>query len=105
MALPGKKKKKKSSCWAGYVKKGVKKKGNKIEIFFNDFFAPKLFKDLKTRSVIALLFAIMIGIFLAFAFQIKASEKKMVGKIVDVIETGYMLGEKILRYPKVVVAN
>ena len=37
--------------------------------------------------------------------QIKASEKKMVGKIVDVIETGYMLGEKILRYPKVVVAN
>mgnify|MGYP005639452469 FL=1 len=30
MALPGKKKKKKSSCWAGYVKKGVKKKGNKM---------------------------------------------------------------------------
>ena len=29
MALPGKKKKK-SSCWAGYVKKGVKKKGNKM---------------------------------------------------------------------------
>eukprot|EP00942_MAST-04A_sp_MAST-4A-sp1_P003305 g3305.t1 len=57
------------------VNSGGKKKGNKIEIFFNDFFAPKLFKDLKTRSVIALLFAIMIGIFLAFAFQIKASEK------------------------------
>ena len=29
----------------------------------------------------------------------------MVGKVVDVIETGYSLGEKILRYPKVVVAN
>ena len=37
--------------------------------------------------------------------QIKASDKKMVGKIVDIIETGYSLGEKILRYPKVVVAN
>ena len=29
----------------------------------------------------------------------------MIGKVVDVIETGYCLGEKILRYPKVVVAN
>ena len=37
--------------------------------------------------------------------QIKATDKKMVGKVVDVIETGYTLGEKILRYPKVVVAN
>jgi molecular chaperone GrpE len=37
--------------------------------------------------------------------QIKATNSKMVGKIVDVIETGYLLGEKILRYPKVVVAN
>ena len=37
--------------------------------------------------------------------QIKATDKKMVGKIVDVIETGYSIGEKIIRYPKVVVAN
>ena len=37
--------------------------------------------------------------------QIKATDKKMGGKVVDVIETGYSLGEKILRYPKVVVAN
>ena len=37
--------------------------------------------------------------------QIKATDKKMVGKVVDVIETGYSLVEKILRYPKVVVAN
>ena len=37
--------------------------------------------------------------------QIKATDKKMFGKVVDVIETGYSLGEKILRYPKVVVAN
>ena len=37
--------------------------------------------------------------------QIKATDKKMVGKVVDVIEIGYSLGEKILRYPKVVVAN
>ena len=38
-------------------------------------------------------------------FTIEATDKKMVGKVVDVIETGYSLGEKILRYPKVVVAN
>ena len=37
--------------------------------------------------------------------QIKATDKKMVGKVVDIIETGYCLGDKILRYPKVVVAN
>ena len=37
--------------------------------------------------------------------QIKAPNKKMTGKIVDVIESGYMIGDKILRYPKVVVAN
>ena len=37
--------------------------------------------------------------------QIKASDKKMIGKIVDIVESGYVLGEKILRYPKVVVAN
>jgi molecular chaperone GrpE (heat shock protein) len=29
----------------------------------------------------------------------------MIGKIIDIVETGYSLGEKILRYPKVVVAN
>tara|TARA_B100000886_G_C20305236_1_gene441438 strand:- start:323 stop:823 length:501 start_codon:yes stop_codon:yes gene_type:complete len=37
--------------------------------------------------------------------QIKATDKKMVGKVVDIIETGYCMGDKILRYPKVVVAN
>jgi molecular chaperone GrpE len=37
--------------------------------------------------------------------QITAPTESNVGKIVDVIETGYLLGEKILRYPKVVVAN
>ena len=37
--------------------------------------------------------------------QIKATDKKMIGKIVDIVEAGYSLGEKILRYPKVVVAN
>ena len=29
----------------------------------------------------------------------------MKGKIIDVIESGYKLGEKIIRYPKVVVGN
>ena len=37
--------------------------------------------------------------------QIKADKAKNKGKIVDVIEKGYKLGDKILRYPKVVVAN
>ena len=37
--------------------------------------------------------------------QIPAPEDKLKGKIVDVIGTGYMLGEKIIRYPKVVVGN
>lgn len=37
--------------------------------------------------------------------QIKADKDKNKGKIVDVIEKGFMLGEKIIRYPKVVVAN
>ena len=37
--------------------------------------------------------------------QIKATDKKMVGKVVDIIETGYCLGDRILRYPKVIVAN
>ena len=37
--------------------------------------------------------------------QIPAPEDKLKGKIVDVIGTWYMLGEKIIRYPKVVVGN
>ena len=37
--------------------------------------------------------------------QIKADKEKNKGKIVDVIEKGFMLGEKIISYPKVVVAN
>ena len=29
----------------------------------------------------------------------------MKGKIIDITEQGYKLGEKIIRYPKVVVGN
>jgi molecular chaperone GrpE len=29
----------------------------------------------------------------------------MKGKIIDVIERGYKLGEKVIRYPKVVIGN
>ena len=36
--------------------------------------------------------------------QIK-SDKKNIGKVIEVIEVGYMLGEKIIRYPKVIVGN
>ena len=37
--------------------------------------------------------------------QIPAKNDKMKGKIIDVIESGYKLGEKTIRYPKVVVGN
>ncbi|RAV29954.1 nucleotide exchange factor GrpE [Sinomicrobium soli] len=37
--------------------------------------------------------------------QIPAPSEDMKGKIIDVIEKGYRLGEKIIRYPKVVVGN
>lgn len=37
--------------------------------------------------------------------QIPAPSKKMKGKIIDVIEKGYKLGDKIIRHPKVVVGN
>jgi molecular chaperone GrpE len=37
--------------------------------------------------------------------QIPAESKKMKGKVVDVVESGYKLGKKILRYPKVIVGK
>jgi len=37
--------------------------------------------------------------------QIPAPEESLKGKVVDVVGTGYKLGEKIIRYPKVVVGN
>lgn len=37
--------------------------------------------------------------------QIPASSDKMKGKIVDVLEKGYKLGDKIIRFPKVVIGN
>jgi molecular chaperone GrpE len=37
--------------------------------------------------------------------QIPAPSKKLKGKIIDVIEKGYTLGEKIIRYPKVVIGQ
>lgn len=37
--------------------------------------------------------------------QIPAPSEDMKGKIIDVIEKGYLLGEKIIRYPKVVIGN
>lgn len=37
--------------------------------------------------------------------QIPAPNKKMKGKIIDVIEKGFKLGDKIIRHPKVVVGN
>ncbi len=37
--------------------------------------------------------------------QIPAPSKKLKGKIVDVVEKGYKLGDKIIRYPKVVIGQ
>ena len=37
--------------------------------------------------------------------QIKATNENQRGKIIDVIELGYKLGQKIIRYPKVVVGQ
>ncbi len=37
--------------------------------------------------------------------QIPAEDKSMKGKIIDITESGYKLGDKIIRYPKVVVGN
>ncbi|PIF00289.1 MAG: nucleotide exchange factor GrpE [Maribacter sp.] len=37
--------------------------------------------------------------------QIKAPNKKLKGKVIDVVERGYKLGDRIIRHPKVVVGN
>ena len=37
--------------------------------------------------------------------QIPAPSKKMKGKIIDVIEKGYKLGDRIIRFPKVVIGQ
>jgi molecular chaperone GrpE len=37
--------------------------------------------------------------------QIPAPSEDLKGKIIDVVEKGYKLGEKVIRYPKVVVGN
>ena len=37
--------------------------------------------------------------------QIPAPSKKLKGKIVDVIEQGYKLGDKIIRFPKVIIGQ
>lgn len=37
--------------------------------------------------------------------QIPATSDKMKGKIVDVLEKGYKLGDKIIRFPKVVIGQ
>lgn len=37
--------------------------------------------------------------------QIPAPNKKLKGRIIDVIERGYKLGDKVIRYPKVVIGQ
>ena len=37
--------------------------------------------------------------------QIPAPSDKLKGKVIDAVEKGYKLGEKIIRYPKVVIGQ
>lgn len=37
--------------------------------------------------------------------QIPAPEEKLKGKIIDIVEKGYTLGDKIIRFPKVVIGH
>ena len=37
--------------------------------------------------------------------QIPAPKDKLKGKIVDVVERGYKLGDRVIRYPKVVTGK
>ena len=37
--------------------------------------------------------------------QIPSPTDTDVGKIIDIVETGYQLGDRIIRYPKVVVGQ
>jgi molecular chaperone GrpE len=37
--------------------------------------------------------------------QIPAPSEDLKGKVIDVLETGYTLGEKVIRYPKVVIGQ
>lgn len=37
--------------------------------------------------------------------QVPAPDEKLKGKIIDVVEKGFRLGEKVIRHPKVVVGN
>ena len=37
--------------------------------------------------------------------QIPAPSDKLKGKIIDAVEKGYKLGDKIIRYPKVVIGQ
>ena len=37
--------------------------------------------------------------------QISAPEEKLKGKVMDVVEQGYLLNDKVIRFAKVVVGN
>lgn len=37
--------------------------------------------------------------------QIPAPSKKLKGKIIDIVEKGYILGDKVIRFPKVVIGQ
>lgn len=74
-----------------------------VELIYNKFKNKLTEKGLKAMEVIA-------GDSFNVDFheaitQIPAPSEELKGKIVDVIETGYTLGEKVIRFAKVVTGN
>ena len=78
------------------------KKENKI------WFQNKLFDTLKSKGLKVV--EVKAGEFFnaddhEAVTQIPSPTDDMKGKIIDVIEKGYKLGEKVIRYPKVVIGK
>lgn len=88
--------------------KEIAKNGNEadlqgVELIYNKFKSKLTEKGLKTMEVQA-------GDNFDVDFheaitQIPAPSEELKGKIVDVIETGYTLGDKVIRFAKVVTGN
>lgn len=77
------------------VKQGIELIYNK----FNDFFTQNGVKEIESHNQ-----AFNTDIHDAIT-KIPAPEEHLKGKVVDVIEKGYMLGDKVLRFSKVVVGE
>ena len=73
-----------------------------FELVYNKFLKTLQSKGLEAADVVGDAFDAEIHEAIA---KIPAPEKKLKGKVVDVVEKGYSLNEKVLRYSKVVVGE